>query len=473
VLVRALVPQRQMAMSWEGTEEPAPEPQQRGTRSRWAKAPELHERPSKRQRSPAAGVVKAAVARYALKVLCNDELTKAILGPKGMKKDEIQELSQARLVFSNKGDYFPDTQYRVLVIYAKENACILLALEPIVQMLSECGDKERQHPHANGPDMVGKEHGEYVVRLAIGKLTATALIGPSGANIKKLRADAHVKLFVENRTVHGHQMVRVIGQPEAIFAGLEKVNEYVQNDVGSDAYYEWSKLVNFGELAWNKEAPPHSQARESRPLSWEPAPSWQTVPPPQFAGTREAPVDSFVDYRRASGVDESTGVPGVDRLVEVVKSMPPGTPDVAYSMTFPLPEGCDSPEFFQHLEKVTGAAIKDGEVTDNGERHVDLQGPLMSIYAAHMLMIKKAVDLEREQRAEAQRRGRSEGQPSVEEMQQQVLDLQRQLKEAQGGNLGGEGKSKGKGDGQSEMKGKVMVLQSCVIQYFRKVPANM
>lgn len=456
-------------MSWEGTEEPAPEPQQQDRdRSRSAEREGLlDERAPKRHRSSAAGVVKAAVARYALKVLCNDELTKALLGAKGRKKDEIQELSQARLVFSNKGDYFPNSQYRVLVIYAEENECILRALEPIVHMLFECGDKERQSPQASIADMVGKEHGEYIVRLAISKQTSTVLIGPSGSNIKKVRADAGIKLFVENETVHDHQMVRVIGQPDAILAGLEKVNQYVQMDVGSDAYYEWSQLVNFGELGWSKEASPHPKDRESRPsweAKWEPAPAWKTVPPPPAAGAREAPVDTFVDYRRASGstaapgFDETTGVEGVDQIVEAVKSMPPGTSDAEYSISFLLPEGCDSIEFHQHLEQVTGATIRDdNEDRGNGERRVDLQGPLMGIYAAHLLMIKRAVDLEREQREEAEGRGNSEGQPSVEDMQQQVLELQRQLKEAQGGDGGGKGKSskgKGKGDGKGKMKGK-------------------
>ena len=226
---------------------------------------------------------------------------------------------------------------------------------------------------------------------------------------------------------------------------------------------ERSQLVNFGELSWSKEALLHPKDQESRPsweAKWEPAPAWKSVPPPPAAGAREVPVDSFVDYRRVSGstaapgFDETTCADGVDQMVEVVKSMPPGTSDAEYSISFLLPQVCDSSEFLQHLEQVTGAAIKeDNEDRRNGERRVQLQGPLMRIYAAHLLMIKRAGDLERVQQDKAEGRDNSEKEPSVKDMQQQVLELQKQLKHAKGGDCGGKGKSsKGKGDGKGKMK---------------------
>lgn len=46
--------------------------------------------------------------------LIPDVFASSLLRDKGTLKDQLQEESGTRLVFSNKGDFFPDTQLRVL-----------------------------------------------------------------------------------------------------------------------------------------------------------------------------------------------------------------------------------------------------------------------------------------------------------------------------------------------------------------------
>lgn len=453
---------------------------------------ESNEPPGKRRRSWGP---EAKSARYALKVLCPDELTKQILGPGGKIKDAIQQESQARLTFSKKADYFPNTFLRVLVIHADEIRCMLRALECIVTKLILCADQEHLNPAPPGLELIGKEPGEFVFRLCLPSRSSTVLIGAGGQNIKQLQAETGVKVFIENDIFVGHQLVRVIGQPAAINAGLVKVNEYVQKDAGLEAYWEYSQLVNFSDAM-----DPRREASESEPQRWEPG--WQ-APPATTAVAREAapwnsnqrahspvvvpprgaphpPVVVPPPSRRGHDAARSSCDPGVEQLTEALHSMPEGTATMQYSMHFSLPDSLrrtwrESQEFHQYLEQTTGAKIEAQAEAEAGpsrgdagsSRQMSLVGPLMGIYAAHILLMKKAMEVEREEREEAARRRQggasNEASGSVQEMQAKVLELQKQLQQAlaekntlqapagQGKNSGG-GKGKGKGKSKSKSK---------------------
>merc|ERR1740117_2269190 len=119
-------------MSWEA-EDPSLAPE-------YDAAPS--EPPDKRHRR----VVSKTGAKYAFKILCTDELTRMILGARGSNKDQIQEDTMTKLIFSNKGDYFPNSCFRVLVIYADEITSILQATEVILVLLIELAELERQKP---------------------------------------------------------------------------------------------------------------------------------------------------------------------------------------------------------------------------------------------------------------------------------------------------------------------------------------
>lgn len=386
------------------------------------------EPPAKRHR--AASVIKREVASHALKVLCTDELTKCILGPRGARKDDIQAKTGARLVFSNKGDYFPNSHFRVLVIYADDPSFIFRVIQEVLPFLIECGNQERSHPPPHGPDLVGKEVGEYIFRIAIAKKTSSALIGSGGVNIKQLRAEAGIKVFIDNETVFGHQMTRVIGQPEALLKGLEKVNEYVQMDAGSEAYYQWAQLVNFSEAT-------EEDANYER---WE------------------APADTPREHR-GSPAGRSSHYPqdeGVGRLAEVVHSMPRDTANISYAINckimderlpYILGEG---EEFLSELKQTTNVDITIDEHTveipDVGHvRNISFIGPLSNIYAAHLLLIK------RDQSLDEQDPEQDEKQAKMEELQAQMAELQAKLNQIS--DTGG-GKSKGEKSGKGKSKGK-------------------
>jgi len=233
-------------------------------------AEEPEEPPGKRSRKAPSS------ARYALKVLCPDELTGQILGRGGKVKDQIQQESKAHLTFSRKADYFPNTYLRVLAIYADETWSLQLALEGIVEKLIECADQEHAKPALPGCELISKDPGEYIFRLCLPSKTSSVLIGTGGQNVKQLRAETGVKVVVEKDSFVGHQLVRVTGKPASIKAGLAKVNEYVQEGAGSEAYLEYSQLVNFSdamdpqreehewfEPSWQPQSAPAAVAREA------------------------------------------------------------------------------------------------------------------------------------------------------------------------------------------------------------------
>lgn len=445
-------------MSWEAEElaDPAGEPEEATEPAVEQETEEAPEEPQEEEaaeppakRHKAAAVVKQQSARYALKVLCTDELTKCILGARGKRKDDMQAETGTRLTFSNKGDYFPDSHFRVLGLFADDPSSISSALEKILPKLVECGDQERSHPppHGHGPDLVGKEPGEYIFRLALSKKTSSGLIGSGGQNIKQIRADAGIKLFIENETVFGHQMARIIGQPDAILKGLQMVNDFVHEDAGSEAYQQWMQLINFSEVT---EEGAHYEQR------WEaPADTYHSSRGPASHGGAEW------EY------PPSGGDPGVDMVVEAVHSMPPdpnnggqSTASLSYMINFYLPDhrmhlvAGEQDEFFRFLFESMAAEVQVLDVvTDEGNgplRQLSLTGPLMNIYAAHMQLIKKVADIEREEQ-EAQ--DNEAQQAHVQDLQAKMAELQSQLEQAMG-PAGGSGKSKGAGEKSGKSKGK-------------------
>lgn len=482
-------------------------------------AEDPEEPPGKRSRkAPSA-------ARYALKVLCPDELTGQILGRGSKVKDHIQKESKAHLTFSRKEDYFPNTSLRVLAIYADEIWSLLRALEGIMEKLVECADQEHVHPALPGCELMSKEPGEYILRLCLPVKASSVVIGTGGQNVKQLRQDHNVKVVVEKDSFIGHQLVRVVGNPASINAALEKVNEYVHKDAGSEAYLQYSQLVNFSDAmdpqreaadesewlkpAWQPKLGPPSDAHEAHtsvisnnrgvahkpvvvsPLGAPRAPGAHpqqgashlpVVVPPPIRQDYEAPQISLepeVAFAEVAGDDtaEDSYDPGVDQLMEAVHSMPTGTADMAYSINFTLPDALqrspwhEDDEFRQYLEETTGAKIEAAAVAGppGGKgappRQLSVVGPLMAVYAAHILVLQKATEVEREEREEAERSQQAAPAGSVEEMQNQVLELQKQLKQANEakaaaealaaaalqGRQGG-GKAKGKGKSKSKKK---------------------
>lgn len=206
--------------------------------------------------------------KYCLKVLIPDVFASFLLRDKGSLKDELQQESESRLVFSNKGDFFPDTQLRVLGVYSDVSDGVTRALDLILgKMREHCAEDEsvrRQPPP--GCEMVGKEEGELILRLVLSREMTGLLIGSQGANIKELRRDSGCKINIRDDAVAAHRLTTLMGSPEQLQMALQKLAENMKTEAETES--EEFNTINVSSISVKK-AQVGATAREALDLVME------------------------------------------------------------------------------------------------------------------------------------------------------------------------------------------------------------
>eukprot|EP00411_Alexandrium_monilatum_P123103 CAMPEP_0175653452 /NCGR_PEP_ID=MMETSP0097-20121207/10894_1 /TAXON_ID=311494 /ORGANISM="Alexandrium monilatum, Strain CCMP3105" /LENGTH=519 /DNA_ID=CAMNT_0016959481 /DNA_START=55 /DNA_END=1612 /DNA_ORIENTATION=- len=335
-------------------------------------------------------------SKYAFKILCPDKLAVALLGTRGATKEWIQNETGTRLVFSNRGNYFPTTSYRTLGIYSDEAPNIPKALERILKRVVECGNEERKRSKGQAPEFAGDVEGEYVFRACLSDRSARALIGPGGASIGKLRSSTGAKVTVADQSQQGSQMVRIVGQPEVVLDCLRKVHTVVQQGVGTEDFIRWAHSVNFEEKVPRQVPPPVRTAAGVAGNASYHADAKAAAPP----HPPSAPDGALLDQR-------------TEQLADAVAHLPPGAALLQYSITCAVPSGhVDAiSEYVPSVEQVSGAAVEidpppedPEEAAAASERLLSVVGPLLNIYAAHVLIVKRSKELAQCQFQEEQRR---------------------------------------------------------------------
>lgn len=378
--------------------------------------------------------------RHACKILVTDSFTSIILGSRGAVKDEIQEATGARLVFSNRGDHFPDTHFRVLGIYGDDASCILRAFEWVVPRLAELADEERQQPPPNGSDLLGKEPGEIVFRLCITRRMSGQLIGPGGTNIKHIRSVSNAKVYVDNETTMGHRLVRVIGNPAAVTLCLEHVNSYIQREVDREDFFPgYAAIINFGDAARDGWTPPEdtdSWNNGGKGGSWEPTSGWWNN-----GNLIEQQGDHFEGEAGAPEIASEHVLEDVDALAEILESFPPGTSKLQYSLSFDVPtDWVDSlsekdSEYIQYVEEATHTQItldSEDDGSSDSAQPMSVVGPLLNVYTAACMMIQRLrfAELARAQQERAERESEDTDNPVL--LKQKIRELQDRLQNAIG-----------------------------------------
>jgi len=386
------------------------------------------------------GVPRAA---FAFKVLCTEGLTSFLLGARGGAKDEIQQETGTKLIFSNKGDYFPGTQYRVLGVYSDEATNIVQALERVLARIVELGDDEKARPPAGGPELLGKEPGEYVFRLCLSRQMAGLLIGSAGENVKRLRRETDAKVFIDNDTVMGHRLVRIIGRPDAIIRCTERVNDIVQRDKDTEEFVQYMRTVNFLAAssmgAWDDDQGGHRDPRDDRRDERrddrrdrdqrDPTRRGSTGPPPNL--------------------DRRTGE-ALDQLSEDLTLFPPGTAEAAYCISCLIPASRvgalvgRSGDFVRRVEDESRAKVDIEKEAKGDSRQMTCTGGLSDIYKAHAMMMQRLQDIEAKEARDEVAKGRRDdqgdddgkGRRNPEELMAHIAELQRQLEQAKGSGGG-------------------------------------
>mmetsp|Transcript_93365 Transcript_93365/g.179567 ORF Transcript_93365/g.179567 Transcript_93365/m.179567 type:complete len:483 (-) Transcript_93365:107-1555(-) len=400
--------------------------------------------------------------RYAMKVLCSDSLVYALIGEVG-DQERIEESTRCTFDFSNEGDYFPNSFLRVLVVSSDERACVTDGLDIVLQKTMELGEEERQTtPALPGLEMNDKEPGQYILRICLSDSMARTLIGPRGSTVKTVRTETGCKVFIENVTespqsfVLKHQMARIIGNPRALAKGLRSINDLIQKEYrmehsASEMYDRWVETVNFGAVG-------NEQDMAAEPPVWEPSPpinhdgalEEHSEFPPEAdewqedfsSGSSAAPPSHFNEGHRQHGDDEN--IRSMHALSDILRSFPEGIDEsLAYSIGTTIPvrfaDWMQQENFESHMESVAGAKVyidtgtADQEADeDTRSAYIAIEGPLMSIYHGHMLVMKRVREFRREEEEAEEARQREEQErrdydQNIEAMKSQVAELSKKI----------------------------------------------
>mmetsp|Transcript_72835 Transcript_72835/g.235631 ORF Transcript_72835/g.235631 Transcript_72835/m.235631 type:complete len:457 (-) Transcript_72835:53-1423(-) len=427
---------------------------------------------------------------HAFKVLCPESLIASILGPRGSTKEQIEAETGCKLIFSNREEYFPGTMFRMLCIYGFEPDSVVPVLEKVVEHIIACGEQEMLNPPASGEaDFITKEPGAFIFRAAVSVRMSGAIIGSKGSTVQAIREESEAKVIIDKFQHQGHQMLKLLAQPDGLRLALTRINECCQTEANNDEFAQWASVRNFAdeggskgkEKGWekgNKEKnkskkgkggkgkgkgggkaggksadQPHGEdagnERERSPRRGPPAWDEGEQEGWQDAGGGDAYTGAAGNGSAAGAVPGAPGegLPDVDAgvlqaLQATSEEFPEGTLEMDYTLMCELP-GQKIPalcgkegEHIDSFRRSTGARIHFEEPEDGGEgqQRLIVQGPLLRVFKAHALMMKRYHDADLEAEAAA-----SAELPSVQQLQEQLADLQRQLQlvqEAQGGSAG-------------------------------------
>lgn len=450
-----------------------------GPRSRSpALRPRSRSAPQQNHSGSSAGlpILPAAPNRFAFKILCSDSLVETLQGSGPGCQEWLERETGAELVLGSDADCYPDTPFRVLGVYADDPNVVTTVLETLIGKVIELGEVEREKgpPYANS-GLCGKVKGEYVFRLCMRDTAAKVLIGPRGAFITALRRDTAAKVFVENETVHGQQMTRIIGRSEAMLKALHKIRETVHNEVGEQGYLSWMQFL--GSPGKSAAAPGSAEVPSgtfnTKPASETPdrpllrpkiRPGSALLalkaarPVPKASAKLDAPgadgpVREFV-RKEPVHVDTAAIDASVDRLADIVGQLPPGASKLQYQISCDLPAEWEEGEvatslkdYASHIREMTKTQVLLGAEVDpdNPElaRVVNIVGPLLDVYHAHLMLMSR-IEEETERRVaeeeEEERRRAREEEAEQEEREQaeeqerkkrRVDEMQKRAREAQ------------------------------------------
>jgi len=473
--------------------------------------------------------------RYAFKLLCPEALAAHLLrSQKESGRPQVQTIEEethAKLNFSRRGELYPDTDLRILVVSATETrkvqAAITLLVDEVVRL-------------ANSVPEDFKARSGFRMFCALGKESAGNVIGQKGQRIQALRKDIGAQIKIDSAVYEGHQLVTIEGGRDQLLNVFDVLAEAVNKDVEAPWFAEWVRQKTFDGAgngrSWPSEPPrtgrighggddtifvgglsqsvraahlethfarfgeileadvitDHTsgrskgfgfvafadaaaveeclqfahehrldgkvvevkrygekgdeRARDDHHSSWNSNDAWR-------GGDRPQPSSAGPSWRGATPTRNAHQGAGRDLewFASIIQRVNPEYLGYEYSIQCCIPDqkcGAVLGHRGQHIrevEKKTGAKLdlqkkEDVSEQDLGRRQLSMEGPLLSVYAAHMLLMRTYNDEEAKwQRKGEQRKGNRDGgnedrrdnrrgdDLDIVEMQKQIEKLQAQL----------------------------------------------
>jgi len=269
-----------------------------------------------------------------------------------------------------------------------------------------------------------------------------------------LREKTGAKIFVENDIFEGHQFTRIIGHTHIILNTLRLLNEMVQEECSNDDFERWASVASFRQTAGgardnnrgDRHSPPRSRHASPHPGSRR----------DQGRG-RDRDMDRFDSDRRGGGGQGHAPLPPPrhappppagdlgEALLRLASEFPPGATEMDHAISCDLPNNRVGAligrkgEHVMAVERQTGAkiAFEEGRREQDVEyRTITITGPLLSVYNAHMILMKtyhekEIEELAKEERARAPPRDEQKS-GDLDSLQAQIMALEGQLQAVRG-----------------------------------------
>mmetsp|Transcript_39190 Transcript_39190/g.61057 ORF Transcript_39190/g.61057 Transcript_39190/m.61057 type:complete len:374 (+) Transcript_39190:72-1193(+) len=349
--------------------------------------------------------------KYAFKVLCPDTLVTCVLGRGGSYKDQLQDESGCKISLSNRDEFFPNSNFRILVVYGPTSESVMMVLEKLVEKVIECGEQELKTMPAE-PEFLGKGPGEFIFRACISEKMFPGLIGTKGSNITAIRHEFNAKVFVDNDRLQGHQLVRVIAEPDGLQKALQRIHDYVQEHVEEDWFPDWTMVRNFDpterwEGSWQGERERSPRRGGGGGGSWNNARQEKKF---------SKDLDGFVQDMSVTASEFSQEYIDAEHII---------TCDLPKQKVTALigKKG----EYSKKVRAETGTQVTFGKENEHGLQTLEIKGPLLQCYAAHALMMRRYHETEPAAEPEAPAPAADNKAQQIAQLQEQMQKLQEQL----------------------------------------------
>lgn len=296
-----------------------------------------------------------------LKFLTPEPLAAAIIGKAGSVIALMRETCQAKISLTDQGDFFTQTDCRVLTVSAETEESVGAVAKQIIAKLHELAEGGLQ------AEAVGTAS-ELKLRLPMPRAAVGGLIGKGGSTIKALRETSTAKISVNEPIGPGpaaDQVVSLAGSVQACEQVLVEVNRQVQA-LNSESWFD----------------------------------GWASTP-----GTTSSGVVMGKGGGRGGPQMFMPGAvsPGLQTMMSVAQSLPQHVMEDSrgFAVSCVVPErlvggligrgGCGTKE----VQAMTNTRIGIREIPGDPEnRALNITGPLANTCAAYMLMMKRYLDAE-------------------------------------------------------------------------------